>query len=177
MNTKLITALRTAANAVENKTFDYNWSLPSRCNCGVVACALLDKSSVELNAMLQKAHINQTKDSNSLTWQERVGIYCPITGVPNDTIFSQLFRFGLTQTDIVELENLSNADVLARLPNKYVKETRPTFFWQREVEVKAKRERSNRDDLVAYLRAWADLLMERDAVDKVNEDVDAVLKT
>lgn len=45
MKTKLITGLRTAANALEQGTFYYTWAQRSSCNCGSLFCALTGKSA------------------------------------------------------------------------------------------------------------------------------------
>jgi hypothetical protein len=154
MRTKLITALRTAAAAVENETFNYDWQKASRCNCGVVACAILGKSAQELNSALPQRRG---------TWTEMVGLHCPVTGIPTHEVFRSLMTAGLTQLDLVQLEWLSNPRVLEKM-GKFYAPNRPVadaLFGRKELSV----DHTEPFYLVRYLRAWADLIQAEDASD------------
>jgi hypothetical protein len=171
MNNKLITALRTAAKALEEDRFDYDWTIHERCNCGVVICALKGVSAKQLRKLFN--NISREDEDKRMTWTDAVGRYCPITGSPTHTLFKELNSYGLTPKDIVELGNLSNPEVLAALA-KTMKETRSRkvkegFIFKRtriETEtVPIVPQKEEKLHLVAYLRAWADLLTEKGALD------------
>lgn len=99
MKTKLITALRTCAKALEQGTFEYDWSQPQSCNCGVVACAAMGESIAGMAALIQpmRTHV---KD---VSWRTLTATFCPVTGMPDNKVFKALMEAGMTQQDIVEL--------------------------------------------------------------------------
>lgn len=143
MNTKLITALRTAAKAIEMETFPYKWEAQERCNCGVVVCSLLGMSPDKLRSKIP--HSDALKGP---TWTQMAGFYCPITGIPDNELFKELYSLGLTSIEIKNLEDLSDPEILLRM--------------------KCKKENiryDNKQDLIRYLRAWADILVERGSQD------------
>jgi len=158
MKTKLITALRQSAAAVRNQTFGYEWSNMKSCNCGVVACALLGYDQEKLNTSLP------TKPQYN--WLKFVGEYCPVTGLPEHLVLRAMTDAGLSPRDIIELEAMSNQQVLARMPVQY--QTKIVGGWwamlfgrTREVKQPRPFHYTNRQDLVLYLEAWADLLEEQ----------------
>lgn len=160
MKTKLITALRTAANALENATFYYEWQQPAMCNCGSLFCALTGLSSADL-----KDRIPAPVSGTSYAWSRLVGQYCPITGMPTQELFSKILGYGLTTTDIVNLEFLNDEKVLARV--NITKEKR-TGIWpfRRTITTKVDElDYKNKEHVIAYMRAWADLLTEEGALD------------
>lgn len=153
MNTKLITALRTAAKALEEGTFRYDWNHMENCNCGVLVCALLGTSPSELVKLIPPAPLDE---DTANTWKNAVGQFCPITGTPTHLLFKKLFSFGLTASDIVDLEYMENIRVLARMDFRHRR-----WRWFAKI-------RSDYKDpafVSAYLRAWADLLTEEGALD------------
>lgn len=157
MNTKLITALRTAATAVENETFNYDWKLISQCNCGVVICSLLGLSADGLSKRME----SDPTDIGIATWTEIVGSVCPVSGIPESQIFRELYSLGLTAIEIRHLEYLDAPEVVARIPVRHKRSGLFGLWRSKEVE----RHYDDKDDLVTYLRAWADLLTERGADD------------
>lgn len=170
MNTKLITALRTAAKALDEETFDYDWSFTSTCNCGSLCCALLGKSAAEMVKLIPK----DIHKVGHVTWTNLVGQYCPISGLPANSLFCELVRCGLTPKLIVELENLSNPEILARIRESDLLRLRS--WWQLgEVVIDCE----DRRHVALYMRAWAELLTEqgrtsRCAVTQTNRFYDAV---
>lgn len=161
MTTKLITALRTTANALEHGTFFYRWDSTSNCNCGALFCALSGVSSSDLCARIPSS-LTGTKAS----WTTLVGQHCPITGIPNQALFRELFEHGLTQRDIVNLEYLEDAQVVARIPaNDIIRASKIRGWFKRKVRQKLDYE--NKAHVVLYMRAWADLLTEEGAMDVV----------
>lgn len=151
MKTKLITALRTAAKAIEDGTIAFAWTKACRCNCGVLACALTGKSPVQLNAALPQG---------TGTWEDFVGTHCPITGMPEHEILRSMFAAGLTQRDMIDLEYLENQTVLKRAG--FIQSKKRLL---RRTKVEDVSDYSAAADVVAYMRAWADLLTEEGAMD------------
>lgn len=145
MKTKLITALRTAANAIQSGQFPYNWNNLVSCNCGVVVCAITGKAPVHLLSSEDLRVATPKNRDTSLDWSEFAGMVCPITGAPTHHIFKQLYEVGMLPSDIRHLEYLSDAKILKRVGRalNYKKGT----------------------DVVDYLRAWADMLVEEGRAD------------
>lgn len=166
MNTKLITALRMSANALEQGTIYYDWHKPYCCNCGVLFCALTGKSPVDLGAIRPRPIAG-----DSSTWQVLIGQYCPISGIPTHSLFKELFSYGLTQKDMVDLEFMRNPKVLARMKPRTETVRRWRNLWA-PVEVPVIRYDS-KVDLISYMRAWADILTEDGRQDQVREHCDA----
>jgi hypothetical protein len=171
MKTKLITALRTCAKALENNTFAYDWTQPQSCNCGIVACALMGKSISEMREILKPMRL-YVKNPN---WNVLVASFCPVTGIPENAVFKTLAEAGMSQTDIIELESLSNKQVLKRtkMVDTYTTETiQPSaierFFGKKQRMVKKKVHYcANKDNAIRYMRVWADILTEEGAEDTV----------
>lgn len=172
MKTKLITSLRAAANALEQETFFYDWTNPACCNCGSLFCALTGKSSAQLNRSLPPV----IKDTRP-TWQNRIGQHCPITGMPADKLFRELFGYGLTARDMVNLEYLADEKVVARMnlqevktvtvrsPRKWFPLNWTSATTTKTVTQRATIDYENKAHVIAYMRAWADLLTEEGALD------------
>ena len=167
MNAKLVTALRTTAKAIEDGTFHYDWDRARTCNCGALFCAL---TGVSAN-VLAPPPIPPGGDG---TWKSRVGYHCPVTGTPENELFKELFSYGLTAKDIVNLEYLADERVVARMdPTKertlsVEVETRwwqPRKFKRVTETVRVKPDHENKVHVIAYMRAWADLIAERDEMD------------
>ena len=77
-------------------------------------------------------------------WEpENVGA-CQVTGAPLDEVLDQMYALGLTAADVGHLERLSSPDVRRRMGNN-------TVHFQH----------ARRENVVAYLSAWADLLDEQ----------------
>ena len=77
-------------------------------------------------------------------WEpEHVGA-CQVTGAPLDEVLDQMYALGLTAADVGHLERLSSPDVRRRMGNN-------TVHFQH----------ARRENVVAYLSAWADLLDEQ----------------
>ncbi len=138
MNTKLITALRVAANALDDGTFAYNWNYTSRCNCGVLVCALTGVSSIGLIERLPKFSKEWKGERD---WSTMVGLYCPISGKTTHELFAELEGYGLSAKTITQFEYLKDPAVLARAGRKL--------------------DFHSAKDAALYMRTWADLLVEQ----------------
>lgn len=163
MNTKLITALRTSAAALEQGTIYYDWNQAACCNCGILFCSLLGKSPVELNALRPRTFLG-----NGSTWQAVIGQHCPVSGIPTNEMFRELFSYGLTQKDVIDLEYMRNPNVLCRMRPRTIIKRRWYRFWRSEVVTVPFNYGESRD-LISYMRAWADLLTEGGAADCIGD--------
>jgi len=131
-STQLIDALRITAARLESGA-KYLWSHAGHCNCGHLVQTLTGLSG---------AHIYHRARSQQLDeWSEYANDYCPMSGQPVDQFIDTLLEFGLSREDISRLEYLSDREILKRLEGGF------RFL-----------ARNERMDVVAYLRAWADLL-------------------
>lgn len=170
VKTELITALRTAVHALKAGTFPYTWNRSSRCNCGVVACAILGESPGKRL---------DTTDENFSRWDDAIGAHCTVTGHPTSELFADLFKCGLTALDLIELESLSNPKIAARalaaIPVQPVPAKKPKFrfFWQAKAVPMRKSPRKlnfgSKSALIHYLEAWIEILIEDGQLDGAPE--------
>ena len=128
----LIEALRTTSCRLENKDVQYQWGHMGQCNAGHLIQTLTGMSSFE---------IVKSIDFKLEEWSEHAHDYCSNTGCKVDDIFITIEKHGMTHKDIVNLENLSDLEVLNNLKGGF-----------RHLE------RNNKKDVVAYMRSFADLL-------------------
>ena len=133
----LINALRKTADRLEAGD-SYMWAHMGRCNCGHLAQTLTGLSAESIHKRALQRHGDWTEQS------EHFEPYCGQTGFHLDYVMDSLIEAGLHPTDIRELEALSNREILQRLPGgfRYL-------------------ERNKRDNVILYLRTWADLLQEK----------------
>lgn len=178
MNNKLITTLRQAAKALEDGTFAYDWTKMSSCNCGVIASCVMKIGTRGLQNLVET-----TIPSGRWTWTRFVGEFCPVTGLPEHVILKALTEAGLTPKDIVDLEYLRGESIV-----RYAQAHGATFQGRKEVQKYGpfnmrKRETTtnfmdyeNKRNLIAYLRGWADMLVEQGR-DDVVETTEAAPKS
>lgn len=160
---ELIVALRETAARLLRNDVTYRWSSFAHCNCGHLAQTItgLDPAEIQRRAMRREGDWgSQARDSASKpfpefdfgdrpsldegAWEpENVGA-CTVTGAPLDAVLDQMYALGLTAEDVGNLERLSDRDVRRRLGTH--KEDFPHY---------------GRENVVAYLQAWADLLEEQ----------------
>ena len=133
-NTKLvlIDALAQTSDRLEQPDAEYQWGHMGRCNAGHLIQTLTGMSSFE---------IVESIDFELDEWSEHAVDYCSKTGCKVDDIFITIERYGVTHEDIVKLEYLSDRRVLDNLDGgfRYL-------------------QRNDRQDVVAYMRSYADLL-------------------
>ncbi len=131
---RLAAALRETATRLDGGAY-YQWTNQGACNCGHLAQTLTTKSRAEIHSMaLEKAG----------DWSEHVVDYCATSRYPIDHIITTMLDAGLTRRDLSDLERLRSNVVRVRLPDG-----RRALDYRR------------RDDVVLYMRTWADLLYER----------------
>ena len=128
-NLKVIQALRETATQIATSG-RYEWGHMGSCNCGHLAQNITS---------LTRSEIQQFALQKRGDWSEQVIDYCPTSGYPMDLIIGRMIEFGFTQSDLRQLENLSNPEILAKAGV-------------------ASFNRNVMSDTVKYMNAWADLL-------------------
>lgn len=202
MKTKLITALRTAAKALEDGTFAYDWNKMESCNCGIIACTLMHKSIKQVSREILAERV-KTFDHSAIksnfgpSWREAVQAHCPVTGLSESSILRTLQEAGMSPKDICELEDLSNPEAARRagletwgqmkegekqrLPVGQYDVSTPHPWWKKvltgkshKVEEKTMPIRTEKKYAIRYMRAWADILTEQGREDSVVEKAPTV---
>lgn len=128
-NLKVIQALRETSTQIATSG-RYEWGHMGSCNCGHLAQNITSFTRAEI----QQFALQKRGD-----WSEQVIDYCPTSGYPMDLIIGRMIEFGFTQSDLRQLENLSNPEILAKAGV-------------------ASFNRNVMSDTVKYMNAWADLL-------------------
>lgn len=134
-NLELIRALRVTAERLAGDT-TYQWGHMGMCNCGHLAQAITGLTPAEIHASALE------RDGD---WEQQAKDYCPTSGRMIDHVLAAMFSLGLHREDVKNLEKLADGDVIHRL-GRYPK-------------------RNRRDDVVDYMRTWADILEEKITVD------------
>lgn len=133
-NLPLVDALRRTARKLSSGA-PYQWGHMGSCNCGNLAQEL---------TQLSKAEIHQFAMQGRGDWREQVEEFCPTSGLPMDLLIADLLNYGLTTSDLQNLERLRDPRVLARIPPERRNPMR----------------HNTRADVVSYLTEWANLLEE-----------------
>jgi hypothetical protein len=132
-NLELIQHIRNAAIKLQGSA-TYQWGHMGSCNCGFLAREISN---------LTKGEIHQRAMQKYGDWNEQIDDYCPESRLPMDELISQMLNAGLDRRDLKHLEKLSDPDVLKKLPVKH----RHLIH-------------NRRDDVVLYLKTWAEVLEE-----------------
>ncbi len=114
---KLISGLKTAITNLEEDTIKYDWLKPKHCNCGVVSRCILKYDNETFKQMVNAPFNEYTEEGlndkgHVGSWSDMSKTYCSVTGVSNFKIFRELAECGMTNKDIIHLENLSNPNIL-----------------------------------------------------------------
>lgn len=150
----LVLALRETASVLEHPSTRYLWSHFAHCNCGHLAQTLTKLAPKELYDAAFKRPGDWADQAAAADWGDRPALdegaweppdvgACGATGITLDVVFEQMLAAGLDREDVRHLERLSDPIVLRRLGKN-------TTGLAHNV----------RDNVVAYLRAWADILEE-----------------
>jgi hypothetical protein len=99
---KLVSAIRRAADNISAGD-GYEWGHMGRCNCGHLARELTSLSAADI----QRYAMEKSGD-----WADQVLDFCPSSGMTMDWLISELSSYGLSHRDLIDLERLSNAEVL-----------------------------------------------------------------
>lgn len=163
----LIDSIRSTASSLEDPEVTYKWSNFAHCNCGHLVRTVtgLESGAIQQRAMLHErdwgkqaqAHAQKPEkvqftqpdygdDRPPLdegAWEpENVGA-CTLTGMSLDVVFDKLGGIGLETVDFQHLERLSDPIVRKRLGTSHINYPH-----------------NDRQNVIDYLRAWADLLEE-----------------
>ncbi len=135
-NPRLIRALRITAERLRGGA-PYQWGHHGMCNCGQLAQTITQRSRRE---------IHEAALARGGEWRDRARDYCPTSGLPIDGIVRELLEVGLGPGDLADLEYLADDRIVRRVA--------VLDGERRELR------RNHRDDVIAYLEAWASLLDE-----------------
>ncbi len=128
----LIDALRATSTRLEDSNSKYQWGHMGQCNVGHLVQTVTGLSSFEIVESID-FHLDE--------WSEHATDYCSCTGKKVDDIFITMKRYGLSHSDIVKLENLSDKTILDNLNGGF-------RYLRRNVK----------EDVIEYMRSFADLL-------------------
>ena len=128
----LIDALRSTSKRLSQEGVEYQWGHMGQCNAGHLIQTVTGMDSFE---------IVQSVDFQLDEWSEHATDYCSCTGSKVDDIFLTMERYGMSHSDIVKLENLSDKAILDNLNGGF-------RYLRRNV----------REDVIEYMRSFADLL-------------------
>ncbi|MBD2716098.1 hypothetical protein KBK19_13735 [Microvirga sp. STR05] len=128
----VIQALRDTAQHLATQA-PYQWGHMGSCNCGHLAQTITKLTKAEIHARAMQRYGD---------WERQLLDYCPTSSLPIDQTIDEMLAAGFTRTDLTHLERLSDPAVLAAIP------------FERRNALR----HNQRDDVVLYLRTWADLL-------------------
>lgn len=131
---ELIDALRRTARKLKDGA-PYQWGHMGGCNCGNLAQELTKLTKDQIHAYAMQRYGD---------WNEQVDDYCPTSALPIDLVINEMLNAGLMLEDLKNLEKLGDRQVLTRFPVE-------KRFLKHNV----------RDDVVAYITEWANLLEEQ----------------
>ena len=131
----LIQALRDTAGRLAAEA-PYQWGHMGSCNCGHLAQTITHLSKAEIHARALQRYGD---------WERQLVDYCPTSGLPFDQTIDEMLALGFSREDLTYLEKLADPAVRAAIP-----------FARRNAL-----RHNQRDDVVLYLRTWADLLAQR----------------
>ncbi len=127
----LIEAIRKAAKNLQDGK-PYEWGHMGNCNCGHLAQNLLHISKAEIHAYAMQKNGD---------WNEQLKDYCPTSGLQMDQLIFGLLEKGLGMQDLMQLEYLSNPEILSRLGVTHLKN-------------------NDRSAVIKYMQTWADMMEE-----------------
>ena len=105
------------------------------CNCGNLAQELTKFNKDQIHRYAMQRHGD---------WNEQAEDYCSTSSMPIDLLINEMLNAGLQLEDLKHLERLDDRQVLVRFPieKRFLKH-------------------NLREDVVAYMNAWAELLEEQ----------------
>ncbi|UYZ59939.1 hypothetical protein [Hymenobacter latericus] len=131
----VIETLRTTAQRLATQA-PYQWGHMGSCNCGHLAQTITQLSKAEIHARALQRYGD---------WDQQLRDYCPTSGLPIDETIDEMLAAGFTRSDLAHLERLSDPTIRAAIPFERRNALRHNM----------------RDDVVLYLRTWAQLLEEQ----------------
>ena len=131
---RVVNILRETAEVL-SKSSDYQWGHMGSCNCGFLAQRI---------TRLKKSQIHSYAMQRYGDWNEQLNDYCPTSGLPMDTLITEMVQFGFDTDDLKNLERLNDRRVLDTLPEG----ERNLYF-------------NVKSDVITYLNAWANMLEDK----------------
>ena len=131
----LIQALRDTAQRLASEA-PYQWGHMGSCNCGHLAQTVTHLTKAEIHTQALQRYGD---------WERQLVDYCPTSGLPFDQTIDEMLAMGFSRADLTHLEKISDPTVRAAIP------------FERRNALR----HNQRDDVVLYLRTWADLLEQR----------------
>ena len=136
----LVDALRATSQRLEKEDTEYQWGHMGQCNAGHLIQTITGMSSFE---------IVESVDFKLDEWSEHATDYCSCTGSKVEDIFLAMERHGMTHSDIVKLENLSDKKILENLNGGF-------RYLRRNVK----------EDVIEYMLSYADLIEKSQTIPK-----------
>jgi len=146
---EIISALERTANKLESGA-PYQWGHMGACNCGNLAQEL---------TKLSKGEIHQYAVQRHGDWTEQILEFCPTSGYPMDLMIQKMLDIGLTTEDLKHLETLTDRRILSRMP----------------LPKRNELNKNKKEDVVYYLRTWANMLREQWIENNPEIDLDEAL--
>lgn len=131
---EIIQALRNTAKRINQIKGAYNWKHLGTCNCGNLVQELTGQNAKQIHLEGIKKHGD---------WEMLVYLYNEESTYQIDQTIKSLLDLGFTLEDIVQLENLSNQEIINNI----------SFL-------KQNLKRDNKQDVILYLETWANMLEE-----------------
>lgn len=131
----LIQALRDTARRLASEA-PYQWGHMGSCNCGHLAQTVTSLTKAEIHTQALQRYGD---------WERQLIDYCPTSGLPFDQTIDEMLAMGFSRQDLTQLEKISDPTVRAAIP------------FERRNALR----HNQRDDVVLYLRTWADQLEQR----------------
>ncbi|GAB2466131.1 hypothetical protein GCM10011375_33260 [Hymenobacter qilianensis] len=128
----VIQALRDTAQRLATQA-PYQWGHMGSCNCGHLAQTVTRLTKAEIHARAMQRYGD---------WERQLIDYCPTSGLPIDQTIDEMLALGFSREDLTHLERLADPTIRAAIP------------FERRNALR----HNQRDDVVLYLRTWADLL-------------------
>ncbi|SNC61853.1 hypothetical protein SAMN06265337_0552 [Hymenobacter gelipurpurascens] len=128
----VIQALRDTAQRLATQA-PYQWGHMGSCNCGHLAQTVTKLSKGEIHARAMQRYGD---------WERQITDYCPTSGLPIDETIDEMLALGFTRQDLTHLERLADPTI------------RAAIHFERRNALR----HNQRDDVVLYLRTWANLL-------------------
>ena len=128
----VIQALRQTAQRLATEA-PYQWGHMGSCNCGHLAQTITQLTKAEIHARAMQRYGD---------WERQLVDYCPTSGLPIDQTIDEMLALGFTRQDLTHLERLADPTIRAAIP------------FERRNALR----HNQRDNVVLYLRTWANLL-------------------
>ena len=128
-----ITALKKTIYNLENDVYHYDWCSFESCNCGVLAKTITGSNSLVAAGFLDSPTQNRKYEAFCSY------AYCITTKLELPLVFQSLKDSRFTIGELNGLENLNGKNI---------------------VEKTGKLSRTNKDDVIKYLKAWVEILEE-----------------